>query len=250
MTPDQPPEPATSGEPEADKPLPERTWVFLIDPAWQPLPSDDGGTAGSGLAELAAADPGSGTEAAEPDAPPPLEVVVGGWLVDEDGSTGRFHANPDYVASQPGSPTDPVDAVLQLVTRGEADTDLLLETIKEAHFGVAVSEQGNPLIADSPDGVTSVLVTTAPAHRSRIEAAAWMELSASDLAAALPDDGVDVLLNPGAEHSMRLLTPVLKRVCSGAEADAVDVAEERHGRPGTDVSAPAEGEAVTGTASR
>jgi hypothetical protein len=141
---------------------------------------------------------------------PPVEAVVGGWLVAADGTTGRFNANPDYAPSSPDSPTDPVDATLRLVTKGEAETDALLATLREAVFGVAVDAEQNPVIASAPDGVPSVLVTTAPAHRHRVEVEGWQEVTAAELAEVLPEQGVDVLINPGAMASMRILASALK----------------------------------------
>jgi hypothetical protein len=158
-------------------------WTFLIDPAWN---TEHNGT-------------------------PPAAAVVGGWLVAVDGSTGAFHPNPDYRPSHPDSPTDPVDATLQLVNRGEADADALLATMVDAVFGVAMDEQGNPLVAAAPDGVPSVLVTTAPGHRSRVSASGWQEVRAEELAEVLPDNGVDLLVNPGAPASMRIVAASLKR---------------------------------------
>ena len=159
-------------------------WTFLIDPAWD--------TARDGT--------------------PPADAVVGGWLLDADGGTGPFHPNPDYRPSHPDSPTDPVDATLRLVNRGEADADALLATMVTAVLGVAMDEQGNPLVAAAPDGVPSVLVTTAPGHRSRVRAAAgWQEVRAEELAEVLPDNGVDLLVNPGAPASMRIVAASLKQ---------------------------------------
>jgi hypothetical protein len=168
-----PPLPGTDGE----------GWTFLIDPAWD----------------------------TERDGTPPAAAVVGGWLVDADGNTGAFHPNPDYRPSYPDSPTDPVDATLQLVNRGQADPDALLATMVAAVLGIAMDEQGNPLVAAAPDGVPSVLVTTAPGHRARVAAAGWQEVRADELAEVLPDNGIDLLVNPGAPASMRIVAASLKQ---------------------------------------
>ncbi|MEV6232731.1 type VII secretion system-associated protein [Saccharopolyspora shandongensis] len=166
----------------------ENQWVFLVDPAWQ----EQGG------------DPRQ----------PPRQAVVGGWHVEADGTTGRFHTNPDYVPSGPGSPTDPVDATLRLVNKGEADAEALLATLREAVFGIAVDEEHNPVVAPAPDGVASMLVTTAPAHRRRVRVAGWREATAAELAGMLPAEGVDVLINPGAPASMRILAAALRKAAA------------------------------------
>lgn len=171
--------------PEAATLPDEDRLVFLIDPAWQ--------------------------EAGGDPRQPLLEAVVGGWYVEADGTTGRFQANPDYVPSSPGSPTDPIDATLRLVNKGEADADALLATLRDAVLGVAVDEDGNPVVAPSPDGVASVLVTTAPAHRHGVEVAGWQEATTAELAEVLPEEGIDVLVNPGSDASMRLIADALRQ---------------------------------------
>lgn len=186
----------------------EDQWVFLTDPGWQ--------------------------AAGENDEPPP-EAVVGGWFIEADGTKGYFRPNPDYAPSAPDLPTDPVDAVLQLVVHGDADGDQLLEATKEIILGVAVDEEGFALVAPAPDDVPSVLATTAPRHRERVNAPQWREVTIEELAVALPKDGVDVLLNPGAPASMRILAEVLK--------DFVGVHEDMAaGDSGESAETPATGE--------
>jgi hypothetical protein len=177
----------SGGDRRADQPADDDQWVFLLDPAWQAQAADDATSA----------------EGAES---PPLEAVVGGWLVTADGSVGRFRANPDYEPSQPGSPTDPVDATLQLLMRGEIDSDALFAVIKESVFDVALDADGRPIIAPSPDDVPSLLVSTAPAQRFRVHADDWRaEVSAAELGELLREYQVDVLFNPGGPASIRLI---------------------------------------------
>jgi hypothetical protein len=162
-------------------------WVFLVDPAWQP---------------------------AEPDENPPGEAVVGGWLV-VDGEVGRFEPNPDYEPATPDSATDPVDAALRLMAAGEVDAGALFAVIRECEFGVALDEHQRPLIAPAPDNVLSLLVTTAPAHRSRVRAEAWQVVNAEELAALLAEHEVDALVNPGARTSTRLLASTFADAAAG-----------------------------------
>jgi hypothetical protein len=167
-------------------------WIFMLDPAYQAQSRDE---------------------------QPPVGAVVGGWYVDDEGVTGLFRPNPDYEPSEPGLPTDPVDAAVQLVVRGDADGDELLDTLGQVVYGVALDEEGNAVVTPAPDDVPSVLVTTAPAHRSRVDASDWADVTVAELAEALPDEGVDVLLNPGADASMRLLAAVVKETVAGLSAD-------------------------------
>ncbi|WP_112266604.1 type VII secretion system-associated protein [Lentzea terrae] len=169
-------------------------WVFLIDPSWQ---AENG------------------------EAKPPLEAVLGGWFVAEDGATSRFHANPDYEARTPDSPTDPVDAVLRLVIRGESEPDQLLDVMAESVFGLAVNAENTPVVVMSPDDVPCVIAATAPAHSRRIaeneglqDVEAWAEVDLKQLVGVLPEEGVDVLLNPGASSSMRLIAATLREVAA------------------------------------
>ncbi|MER7078172.1 hypothetical protein SAMN02982929_05334 [Saccharopolyspora kobensis] len=163
----------------------EPRWVFLIDPAWSGDPRQ-----------------------------PPREAVVGGWHVDADGTTGRFHANPDYVPSSPDSPTDPVDAALHLAARGELAAEQLLSVLRDAVFGIAIDDAGDPVVAPAPDGVASMLATTAPAHRERVQVAGWRDATTAELARALPDEGVDVLINPGSAASMRVLAGAVRKAAA------------------------------------
>jgi hypothetical protein len=177
----------------------EAQWVFLMDPAWQAQANSD--------------DPIGETEG------PPLEAVVGGWLVQADGSAGRFQANPDYQPSQPGSPTDPVDATLQLLTRGEVDSDALFAVIRESVFDVALDAEGKPIIAPAPDDVPSLLVSTAPAQRFRVHADDWRaEVTATELSDLLQEYKVDVLFNPGGPASVRLIGDVFADYVSGVSS--------------------------------
>lgn len=219
-------------------------WVFLIDPAWQ--------------AEQVAKAEEAGSDGAETPERPPLEAVVGGWFVEQDGATSRFHANPSYEPSKPDSPTDPVDATLQLVVRGEAEPDQLLSTMVEGTFGVAVNEENTPVVVLSPDEVPSVLVATAPVHSRRIselealkEVTAWAEVTLEQLVGLLPEEGVDVLLNPGAPSSMRLIAAVLKEAVDDAKTAAdADGGVKTEASVKTGASAPPKTEAQPATEAR
>jgi hypothetical protein len=181
-------------------------WVFLIDPAWQAQAAEQG------------------EDGADPQKPP-LEAVLGGWFVEESGSTSRFHANPAYEPSTPDSPTDPLDAALRLVVRGDSEPDQLLDIMTESAFGLAVDGENSPVVVMSPDEVPCVIVATAPAHSRRIaeieglqDIEAWAEVNLAQLVGVLPEEGVDVLLNPGATSSMRLIASALREAAAKAPA--------------------------------
>jgi hypothetical protein len=171
-TPDMPDSPDSSGE-----------WSFMVDPAWAPA--------------------AEGEE-------PPFEAVVGGWFIREEGAASLFRPNPTYVPSRPDLPTDPVDVAMHHLARRDRDGEDLLTALAGVLLGVAVDEQGMALVAPAPDDVPSVLVATAPAHRARVDAPGWREVTVAELAAALPPQGVDVLLNPGAPMSTRLTADAVR----------------------------------------
>ena len=156
---------------------PEDQWVVLIDSGWEPEDEQD---------------------------QPPESAVVGAWYVEPDGSTGTFRSNPSYLPSSPDSPTDPVDASLRLVMRGQLPVEELLATLPGSLLIIGLDEQDVPIITRAPDGSPSVLVLSALAHAHRLTVPSWREVTAEGLADSLPEQGVDVLLNPGAPASTRI----------------------------------------------
>jgi hypothetical protein len=67
-------------------------WLVLVDPGWQ--------------------------ETAREVMPPP-EVILGGWMIGEDGVPRPFEPNPNYVPTDEALPTDPIDAVLRRSANGD-----------------------------------------------------------------------------------------------------------------------------------
>jgi hypothetical protein len=68
------------------------------------------------------------------------------------------------------------------------------------------------LVRPAPDGVPSVLVATSFGHRRVADVPHWADITVRQLARALPAQGVDVLLNPGAPASMRLLADAVREI--------------------------------------
>jgi len=192
----------TAGE-QVRTPSGESRWVFMVDPEWRPDPSAEPAEEPTGGSEAPDED-----EAASPQPDlPPITSVVGGWLVDTDGTSGAFQPNPVYEPLRPGSPTDPVDATLQLVLAKELEADELLSVMRTSRYTVAM-DGNTPMVTLAPDGVPSVVVTTAPLHQARIDAPRWQDMSSAELASLIRNAGVDLLLNPGAVASMRLIGDV------------------------------------------
>ena len=155
--------------------------LLLFDSAWQPT---------------------------EQEPAPPVTAAIGAWHVLPDGTRGPFQPNPVYRPSTPDSPLDPVDAALGMLARGEFDPDELPAVLSDVRYGVALDEQGAPIIRPAPDGVPAALVTTSYGHRDRVDATAWATVTLAELAEVLP--GVDILLNPGAPTSMRVLADTVR----------------------------------------
>lgn len=146
---------------------------------------------------------------------PPLEVVLGGWEIRKDGSPGLFRANPAYRPTSEWSPYDPVDAVLRTIAGAGTGERALGSVLRGALLTIATDEQGVALIRPSPDGLPCVLVATAHGLRADDEAARWVDISVGQLAAVLPEQGVDVLLNPGSAASMRLRGDAVRAIAAG-----------------------------------
>ncbi len=146
---------------------------------------------------------------------PPSSAIVGGWAHVDDELGNRFQANPGYRPSSPDSPLDPVDDVLRRLAVDPEAADDLPAVLRTTMLGIAVDEQGVALVRPAPDGVSTVLVATAPGHRERVTAPAWLDLAVEELAGALPATGVDVLLNPGAPTSMRVHADGIREIADG-----------------------------------
>ncbi|MGC4855688.1 type VII secretion system-associated protein [Micromonospora sp. DT4] len=165
----------------------QRSWMLLTDARWN-APDED--------------------EADATDVPP-VAAIVGGWLVEPDGTVGRFTANPLYRPEDPASPTTPVDASAALVATGRAGVDAVLLALRDSLVEVALDGEGGVIVAPAPDGVPCVLVASGAVDQARVDAAEWRQVDLDELLTLLPD-GVDVLLNPGGPRAMRLFADALR----------------------------------------
>ncbi|MFG1885771.1 type VII secretion system-associated protein [Micromonospora sp. NPDC049102] len=172
----------------------QRSWMLLTDARW------------------------SAPDEGEADATdvPPVEAIVGGWLVEPDGTVGRFTANPLYRPEDPASPTSPVDASASLVATGRAGVDVVLLALRDSLVDVALDAEGGVIVAPAPDDVPCVLVATGAVDQARVDAVDWRQVDLPELLTLLPD-GVDVLLNPGGPRSMRLFADALRDIAVQGE---------------------------------
>ncbi|MEU5785205.1 type VII secretion system-associated protein [Micromonospora lupini] len=174
---------------EQDEGVRQRNWMLLTDAGWtEPADAD--------------------VDAAQV---PPVEAIVGGWLVEPDGAVGRFTPNPLYEPEDPDAPTSPVDATARLVATGRASVDAVLLALRDSLVDVALDSTGDVIVAPAPDDVPCVLVATGAADQARVDAAGWRQVDLDGLLTLLPD-GVDVLLNPGGHRAMRLFADALRDV--------------------------------------
>lgn len=134
---------------------------------------------------------------------PPLEAIVGLWPLDDDGRVGRFLGNPDHRPRDENSASDPIDALLRLVARGDAAMEQLQLLFRECRFGIAMDEDAKPMMTMSADGKPCVVMATGAPHQQRVTAAHWQDMDLEELDSILLD-GVDVLVNPDGPASTRL----------------------------------------------
>ncbi|TDC28499.1 type VII secretion system-associated protein [Micromonospora sp. 15K316] len=169
----------------------DRNWMLLLDSDWSPPPEADR-------------------------AVPPVETIVGGWLVEDDGTVGPFEPNPLYLPSGEDAPTGPVDAAAKLVVAGRAEPSLVLLAMRDSLIEVAIDDDDRVIVAPAPDGAPCVLIATGAADQVRVRAPGWRQVSSTELVELLPE-GVDVLLNPGGAASMRLFAGALREAVTGTE---------------------------------
>lgn len=158
-------------------PVRQNNWLVLLDPNWR---------------------------APEPDAQPPVEVIAGGWMLDENGRTGPFQPNPKYVPGDATTPSDPTDAVLRMIADGEPLGEQLIATIRDSIVFIACDAHNAPLVDTSPDGVPCVLIATAEIHKRRVSADYWWPVQGTTLSDIAPP-GTDILLNPGSSTQFRMI---------------------------------------------
>ncbi|MDT9687459.1 type VII secretion system-associated protein [Streptomyces sp. P9(2023)] len=141
----------------------------------------------------------------------PVDAMVGGWQLDDEGRPGPFQPNPHHVPDDRSSPTDPVHELLRLVGSGQEDgvAERLLSTLRNAVVEIACDGPDRLLVGPSPDGVPCVAVATAAIHKRRLREANWVPVLGSTLPDILPAD-VDILINPGDVAQFRLLTEALR----------------------------------------
>lgn len=158
-------------------------WLVLVDPGWQ---------------ETA------------PEVMPPSEMILGGWMVGQDGVPGPFEPNPNYIPADDSLPTDPIDAVLRRAVEGDDITgDDIIAALRDAVVEIGCDEQGEPLVGPAPDGVLCIAVATAAIHKHRVDADRWWPVLGTMLPDIVPAD-IDILINPGHPAQFRLLTSSLR----------------------------------------
>ncbi|MGW4720454.1 type VII secretion system-associated protein [Nocardia sp. NPDC004260] len=157
-------------------------WFVLFDPTWRGAPDQE---------------------------PPPVEMMVGGWRLEEDGTLGPFRPNPAYRPQTPDTPSDPLDALLRLVTADEDCGDQIIPALLHTVVEIACDEHDQPRTAASPDGIPCVVVVTAEIHKQRLASSRWIPVLGSRLSEIIPD-GTDMLFNPGSGHPFRLATTAIR----------------------------------------
>lgn len=152
-------------------------WFVLVDPAWD--------TSAQSML--------------------PSDMMVGGWLREDDGTIGPFQPNPGYRPSADTVPTDPIDAVLRRIAAGAGDRlgDELTAMVHDAVVAIGCDEAGRPLIGSSPDGIGCVVVATAELQKAGIDVDRWLSVHGAKLVHIVPT-GVEIFLNPAGAAPFRL----------------------------------------------
>ncbi|MGA6205987.1 type VII secretion system-associated protein [Nocardia testacea] len=150
-----------------------------------------------------------GWDGAGQTASPPVDVIVGGWELRGDGSTGPFRPNPRYRPSASTVPTDPIDAVLRLLAAGQQRGPDLVDAIRDSIVEIGCDEHGRPLLGTAPDNTPCVVVATAELQKARVDVDRWIPVHGSALTDIIPV-GADILLNPAGIAPFRLRTDTLR----------------------------------------
>lgn len=116
--------------------------------------------------------------------------------------SGEPENNPEYQPRNAGAPADPIDALLRLIERDEADPAELQVLLHDSLVDLAMNGDGNPLIVSLPDDGRAVVVTTSHPLRQHMPAPEWWPAGLDDLARLLPP-GTDVVINPGVPGQVR-----------------------------------------------
>jgi hypothetical protein len=101
-----------------------------------------------------------------------------------------------------------VDAAVRLAANGDLTTEKLFSVIRDSTFAVALDEDDAPVVTPSPDDIPSLLVVTAPPHQRRVRTDKWQAMTAAELADLVIERSADILINPGAACSIRLVGEV------------------------------------------
>nr|WP_157106701.1 type VII secretion system-associated protein [Nocardia arthritidis] len=148
----------------------------------------------------------SGWHETSPEAMPPPELILGGWMIREDGIPGPFEPNPNYVPTDEALPTDPIDAALRRAADGDNVTgEEIIAALRDAVVEIGCDNRNEPLVGRAPDGAQCVVVATAAIHKHRFEADRWWPVLGAALSDIVPD-GADILINPGSPTRFLLLT--------------------------------------------
>nr|WSZ98815.1 type VII secretion system-associated protein [Streptomyces sp. NBC_00857] len=169
------PVPALTEELRAQARRAPGTWLYSIDPAYDPAGSV------------------------------PPQAVIGAWQVDEHGEPGAFNHNPNYRPSPVTlgfpQPTDRADAALQLAATGHGPDDAVLDALVEGVLYL-VPDEGTDLAVYTDAEGPFVPVLTDPRHAPPT-VPQLRPVGCADLLRVLPAE-MTVKINPGSRVSVRI----------------------------------------------
>ncbi|WP_051163363.1 type VII secretion system-associated protein [Nocardia brevicatena] len=145
----------------------------------------------------------------DPAESPPVDVIVGGWELRADATTGPFRPNPRYRPSTPSVPTDPIEAVLRLIAEGQQLGTELVNAVRDSIVEIGCDVHNRPLPDTASGEVPCVIVATAELQKAHIDIDRWIPVHGNTLIDIIPTSA-DVLLNPAGVAPFRLRTATLR----------------------------------------
>lgn len=172
--------------------------------------------------------PAPSWDSAAPPSTIPPESIVGGWPMQADGRIGPFQPNPGYLPADNSTPSDPIDAILRLVSAGESDLgDELVTMLGHSVIEIGCDENYSPQIGASPNSPQCIVAATAEVQKRLVDVAHWVPVLGHQLPQIVPP-GVDIVLNPTGTAPFRLLITAMEEASTELRAEA----EGRFERPG------------------
>ena len=173
------------------EPEPQGSWIYFVDSGYDP----------------------------EGDVPP--YAVIGAWPVDEHGQLGAFTGNPEYrptpAVLDMDSPTDSVDAALQLAATGHGPDSDVVSALAEAAVYLPADPDGDPIAYRDDDGAEFVTIFSDPS-KAPSAVGELIRLDIPTLLSVLPENA-SVAVNPGSQVAASFTADDLRTALPAADGE-------------------------------